>query len=116
MLADKFGLRPWEIARLSERYIEEVYFHPRDEHGALIVPSKPVTAADFGVRYHPPASFEEELQTLKDLHTTLIGTDKKGKGLVNFRLCEEAMKAKWADGSRQAAYETWKASKKPNGG
>ena len=109
VLVDKFGLKPWEIAKLSERYIHEVYFHPRDEHGSLVVPVKPLTAADFGTRYDPPATLEAELTALRDLHKQLIGSDKRGKGLVNLREAEKVIRAKWADGSRQAKYDKWKA-------
>ena len=109
VLVDKFKLKPWEIARLSERYIHEVYFHPRDEHGSLVPPVKPLTAADFGTRYNPPASLEDELESLRTLHKQLIGTDKRGKGITNIRDAEKKIRAKWADGSRLAAYNKWKA-------
>lgn len=115
VLVDKFGLRPWEIARLSERYIREVYFHPRDEHGSLIVPSKPVNAAEFGTRYDPPASLEDELKTLRDLQRALLGTKGEGKGLQNFAAIEKAVRAKWADGSRQKVYDKWKLDKAKHG-
>ncbi|QJW98692.1 hypothetical protein [Frigoriglobus tundricola] len=67
---DKFGLRPWEIARLTDKQIAQVYFHARDEHGALVVPTRPVSAAEFGTRYEPPATLEDELKTLAELHRT----------------------------------------------
>lgn len=38
VLADKFGLRPWEIARLTPRQEADQYFHPRDKEGNLKVP------------------------------------------------------------------------------
>lgn len=33
---EPFNLRPWEIARLTDRQISELYFHPRDKHGRLV--------------------------------------------------------------------------------
>lgn len=108
-------MRPWEIARLSERYIHEVYFHPRDEHGSLIQPVKPLTEADYGTRYQPPATLEDELKILQELHATLLGTDMRGSGISNYRLLEDQIKAKWADGSRQQAYDQWKAAQTTDG-
>ena len=45
MLVDKFQLRTWEIARLTDRQIHEVYFHPRERDGTirshLTIPDEP---------------------------------------------------------------------------
>jgi len=41
-LVDHFHLRPWDIARLTDRQIVELYFHPRnDEHEIEPVPEPP---------------------------------------------------------------------------
>lgn len=106
VLAER-GLREWEIAQLSDRYIDEIYFHPRDEHGALIAPTPPVTAKDFGTRYEPPKTMEEELQFLADLQVVLVGTNKRGKGLDNYNDAVEQIKARWADGSRALERRKW---------
>lgn len=104
VLIDK-GLRPWEIARLTERQIYEFYFHPRDEHGVLKYPSAIID--DLSKRYIPAASYEEELKILTDLDATLRGDDKRGPGLANLPQAIEDLKAVWADGSRQARRKAW---------
>lgn len=114
VLTHRFGLRPWEIARLSDKYIKLVYFHACDEYGNLVPPSKPVSAKDFGNRYSPPASLEEELEIFYELHKALIGRDNRGKGIGNFKEAEERIRSKWADGSRQAAYDAWKEAQDAN--
>lgn len=38
VLVSEFKLRPWEIADLTPRQVAEVYFHPRDKHGAVQLP------------------------------------------------------------------------------
>lgn len=39
ILAEKFGLRPWELQKLTPRQIYEIYFHPRDKDGFVILPT-----------------------------------------------------------------------------
>lgn len=38
-LIDHFHLTPAEIGRLTDRQINQLYFHPRDEHGGIAMPS-----------------------------------------------------------------------------
>jgi hypothetical protein len=101
------GLKPWEIARLTDRQIEEGYFHPRDEHGSLLVPSRPLAACDFGDRYIPCASLEEELAQFAELQGIIFSESKGKSGLTNYESAVEQIRAKWADGSRAQARRTW---------
>jgi hypothetical protein len=34
-LVNVHHLRPWEIAKLTDRQIEELYFHPREQDGSI---------------------------------------------------------------------------------
>ncbi len=63
-LADKFGLRPWEIARLTPRQEAELYFHPRDKEGNLKVPA---TEA----RCEEASTLQSELVALDQLQAAL---------------------------------------------
>lgn len=109
MLLDK-GLRPWEIARLTERQIAEFYFHPRDEHGVLKYPS--AVLDDLAHRRIPAASYEEELAVLMALDKHLRGENGKGKGLANLPQALADLKALWADGSRMARRKAWEETQK----
>ena len=110
MLVDKFGLRPWEIARLTDRQIAEVYFHARDEHGALVAPSRTPDKSEFGTRYDPPESLGAELKALGELNEVIRGQNKRG--LTNYPEAVELIKAKWADGSRQKQRAEWEVEQK----
>jgi hypothetical protein len=109
VLIDKFGLRPWEIGRLSKRQIQEFYFYPRDENGCLAPPRKPVTEAERLAYSEPPASLEAELEKLAALHAGTGGGE--GRGLANYAECVEAVKSRWADGSRQRMRAEWEAAR-----
>ncbi len=58
---DHFGLRPWEIARLTPVQIAELYFHLRDEDGAMKIPEtktapeRPLTAQEHVARFRSQA-------------------------------------------------------------
>jgi hypothetical protein len=56
---EPFNLRPWEVARLTDRQIAELYFHPRDEQGRL----------------NPQVELpgEEETLTVEEQHRLLFG-------------------------------------------
>ncbi len=34
-LIDKFHLRPWEVAKLTDRQIHDLYYHPRNDDGTI---------------------------------------------------------------------------------
>jgi hypothetical protein len=104
------GLKPWEIARLTERQVEEFYFHPRDEHGVLKYPS--AVLDEMSVRRIPAASYEEELKVLMDLDHQLRGEKGKGPGLLGLDKAIEDLKAVWADGSRVARRKAWEEKQK----
>jgi len=102
---DKFGLKPWEIARLTDKQIQCIYFHARDEHGVLVPPTRTPSRAEFGTRYDPPESLEAELQVLADLNAAVRG--QNGKGLTNYAEAVEQVRGKWADGTRQRQRAEW---------
>ena len=112
VLVDKFGLRLWEIARLSDRQIADFYFAPRDENGTLIVPTKPMSKEELDRRTAPAASLEEELAVLDQLQAHFRGSDGKGRGLTNYREAVQQVRAKWADGSRAASRAEWEAQQR----
>lgn len=62
LLTEKFHLRPWEIARLTDRQISQLYFHPRKD-GEIIFPFDEVE-----VEEQPLANtLEDELKALDDV-------------------------------------------------
>jgi len=79
------------------------------------VPQKPVDKADFGDRYTPPVSLEAELKQLEDLQRSLIGTNRRSKGITNYAQAQQKIRAKWKDGSRAAARKAWEDAQKLDG-
>lgn len=49
-LASHFGLKLHEIYDLTPRQIEEVYFHPRDQDGEIVVPKPKTVTANAAAR------------------------------------------------------------------
>ena len=74
LLIEKFGLRPWEIAKLTDRQIQELYFHPRDKQGCVIFPTEKLPQ----VQQKLPDTLEGELAALASLQGMMKKSDYEG--------------------------------------
>lgn len=70
LLIDRFGLRPWEIARLTDRQIEELYFHKRDKDGVILFPVEELPEVE-----ETPDTLETALAKLEELRTVMKPAD-----------------------------------------
>jgi hypothetical protein len=79
-LVEHFHLRPWEIKKLTDRQIVELYFHPRNDKGEV------------EEVYERPAvpTLKSELFEIDLLYAQ--GVIKKD----NAEQCKEKLRAKWA--------------------
>jgi len=91
VLIDKFGLRPWEIGRLTQRQIHELYFHPRNKDGTIKFPSDAQNQ-----QRQVPATLEGELAAL-DEFAAFMGAGWKEKQQLD--AAKEQLRAKY-DGQR----------------
>lgn len=82
ILLDKFHLTLDQIARLTDRQIDDYYFHPRDQHGAI----KPIQVLEPAAPL-PKLSYEEELRNLEFLNAAV--------GLQNFEQAKKDLYAKF---------------------
>lgn len=94
VLLDHYHLTLVEYGRLTDRQLVGLYGHARDKHGRLIFPSLP-SADEWGDRYEPPKSMEQELAFLEEAHKAIPG------GLSNYEEARATIRQRWESGQRQ---------------
>jgi hypothetical protein len=94
-LIDHFHLRPWEIRKLTDRQIQELYFHPRDDQGEIELPDGRRGRRVLGEPDAP--GLDEQPVTLEQhlMHVDLLAA-RRVITRENADECKQKLREKWA--------------------